>query len=544
MQRALCAVAALALALLLLRAARVGLAGDYVDPVSRITAQDEALYAHTSIHMARAGNWLTPMFMGRFALYKPPLLYWMSGLSARIFGITRIGLRLPVAVLSSLAVGLVFLWAAELGSWQGSWQTGACAALLTVSNHVWHVLGGLAMTDGLLVAFYTAAMYCLFADPWLESRVALWGYAASVAAAILTKSVAGVLPLGMLAIYWLAAPQKQRPTFRRVCLAGSLAVALAAPWFVYQMAVHGRWFWMEHIRVEILGFGAGAPPQTSRENHALFYLLRIAAIDPVLTAFTLAAAPAFLRELRKRSAGAVLLLCWMAVPLAAALLWQYRNISYLLPMVPASAIVAAAFGPLSTERWPGWLLLLCSVVFAGKAVVPSAPWGLSFASGTVQRVAPLLSQYCEHSRANELIVVELDDDLYASALPLAKLRYSIVGDVNEGKYGMPFEEMGITLTASQFDDLARQEPGFRDKLRQWGIDSAEPIGTLIVASSPEELARTIRLHPASDFLVPDRYRQSLGDQPGHVAVEALGHTLLLSRSPQLRRSPPEWSCRL
>ena len=34
----------LALACLLLRAARVGLAGEYIDPISKITAQDEALY--------------------------------------------------------------------------------------------------------------------------------------------------------------------------------------------------------------------------------------------------------------------------------------------------------------------------------------------------------------------------------------------------------------------------------------------------------------------------------------------------------------------
>ena len=83
MQRALCAVALLALACLLLRAARVGLAGDYVDPIGKITAQDEALYANSAIRMARQGNWLTPMFMGRLALYKPPLLMWAAGLSAR-----------------------------------------------------------------------------------------------------------------------------------------------------------------------------------------------------------------------------------------------------------------------------------------------------------------------------------------------------------------------------------------------------------------------------------------------------------------------------
>ena len=540
MQRALIAVATLALACLLLRSARVGLAGDYVDPIGRVTAQDEALYAHSAIHMARAGNWLTPIFMGRYALYKPPLLLWISGISARLLGVTRLGLRLPVALLSSLAVGLVFLWAAELRSW----QAGACAALLLASNHLWHVLGGMCMTDGLLVAFYTAAMYCLFADPWLESRWALCGFAGSVAAAILTKSVAGVLPLGMLGLYWLAGPPKQRPTFIRMCVAAGLALALAAPWFAYQMAAHGRWFWAEHIGVEILGFGAGAPPQTSQENYALFYFLRMAAVDPVLTAFALVAVPGFLVELRRRSAGAVLLFCWMAVPLAAMLVWQYRNIAYLLPIVPASAILATAFGPFSLRRLPAWMLVLDGAAFAGKACFPRAPWGISFASGTVQPAAPLLTSYCERARANELIVVGVDDDLYASTLPLAKLRYCLVGDASMGKYGMPFQAMGITLTAPQFNDLDQWEPVFRQSLRAWGLDSSAPVGTLIVAATPDELSQIVLRHPASDFLVPNRFRQALGAQPSHETVEAGDHFFLLSRNGLERHPPPAWSCRL
>jgi hypothetical protein len=61
MRPALCAVVLLALACLLPRAARVGLAGDYVDPIGKITAQDEALYAHSAIAMSQPhGDWLTP----------------------------------------------------------------------------------------------------------------------------------------------------------------------------------------------------------------------------------------------------------------------------------------------------------------------------------------------------------------------------------------------------------------------------------------------------------------------------------------------------
>lgn len=499
MRLAFCAVALVALACLLVRADRLGMAGDYLDPFSHIGAQDEALYAHSAIKMARDGGWSTPMFMGRYGLYKPPLLAVAAGLSARILGVSRLALRMPVALFAGLAVGLVFWWAAELRSW----QAGACAAALLVSNHLWHGLASLCLTDGLLTAFYVAALYCLFADPWLESHWSLWGFSVSVAASILTKSVAGLLPLAVLGLYWALAPPKYRPRFARVLAAGLLSVALAAPWFLYQLTMHGRWFRAEHIGVEILGFGAGSPPQTSQENPLAFYLSRVALLDPVLLAVVAAALPAFAGELRRRSAPAILLFLSLALPAAAVMAWQYRSISYLLPMVPSTAILAAAYNPLFSGRTAKWAMAMLAAVFVAKAALPSAPWGLPFRAGTTVAVAPLLSGYCRQARGNELILVDTPDDFYATLLPIPRVRYVLTGTApSPGKYGLDFPSMGIILTAPQFADLPRYLPAFRQQLREWELDSAEPVGTVVFVSSPEEVALLIASHPDSDFLLP------------------------------------------
>ena len=542
MRRALCAVALLALACLLVRAARVGLAGDYIDPISKITAQDEALYAHSAIAMAREGDWLTPRFMGRYALYKPPLLVWMAAASSKLLGVSRLGLRLPVALLSALGLGLIFLWAGELAGW----QAGAAAGALLLSNHLWHTLAGLCMTDGLLLAFYIAAFYALFCDPWLESRAALLGFSAAVAAAMLTKGIAGILPLAVLGVYWLAARRQERPAFPRVCLAAVLALVFAAPWFVYQFAVHPRWFWTEHVAVEILGFGAGAPPQTSSENQALFYLMRFAVTDPLLLAAAAVAIPAFLRDLRRRTVAPVLLAAWIVVMLAAIFGWQYRNASYLLPLVPALALLAAGWGPFRTRRYAPWMLVVLAAAFQIKASAPELSWGLDFRAGTVQATAPTLSDYCAQARGNELIVLDLADDLYAAALPLARLRYAAVAPLEApaGPYAMPFADMGITVTVGQFNDLARYTPTFRARLREWGLDSGAPVGTLIVARSEADLAALIRAHPDSDFLITGAYRHVAESAPQEVIGTAADRLLLLSRTPVARASPQSWSCRM
>jgi hypothetical protein len=541
MYRAFAAVALFALACLLLRSARVGLSGDYLDPVSRIKAQDEALYASSAIHAAVEGDWLTPTFMGRMALYKPPLLVWMSGLSARLLGISRLALRFPIVLLCSLAAGLVFWWAAEMRSW----QAGAAAVLLLVSDRLWHVLAGMCLTDGLLVAFYIAAMYCLFADPWLESRLAFWGYAGSVAAAILTKSVAGALPLAILAAYWLLAPPNHRPPFWRMFAAGATALLLAAPWFVYQLLVHPRWFWTEHIAVEILGYGGGAPPQTSHENQVLFYLMRVLRIDPLLAAVALVSLPAFGAELKRRSAPAVLLLCWIGIPLAAVLFWQYRNVTYLLPLVPAAAILAGCYGSLAEVRSAKWLLGLAVVAFVVKMAMPGFPWGISFRGGTVAATAPMLTQYCSLGRANEVVLVEPDDEFFGTLLPLPGVRYYQIGRMPvSGQYGMDFAYMGLVIDAAQYDDLERWLPLFRRHLREWGMDSSRPVGSMIVAATPADLARNIRNHPATDFFLPERYRGAVAASAAatHELVPMFpGRFFLLARQTH-PAAPPQWSC--
>jgi 4-amino-4-deoxy-L-arabinose transferase-like glycosyltransferase len=542
MRRAFCAVAILALGCLLLRAARVGLAGDYIDPISKITAQDEALYAHSAIVMAREGDWLTPRFMGRFALYKPPLLVWAAAVSTKLLGVSRLSLRLPMAILSALALGLIFLWAGEISGW----QAGAVAAGLLLSNHLWQTLAALCMTDALLLAFYVAAFYALFWDPWLESRESLFGFSAAVAAAILTKGIAGILPLAVLTLYWAGVRRQERPAFTRVCTAAALALGFAAPWFLYQLAVHPRWFWTEHIAIEILGFGAGAPPQTSRESQSLFYLMRLAATDPILLALAAAAVPTYLSDLRRRTCAPVLLAAWAAVMLGAAIFWQYRNAAYLLPLVPTLALLAAAWSPFRTPRYAPWMAVALAAAFLIKVSAPELSWGLDYRARTVQAAAPILSDYCAQARGNELMVLDVADDLYASVLPLPRLRYVSMSPVAvpQGPYSMPFTDMGITVTVDQFNQLDQHVPAFRARLREWSLDSSDAIATLITARTGADLTALVRAHPESDFLIPGSYRDAVESVPQEVIGATPEYLLLLSRAQQGRMSRPAWSCRM
>ena len=541
MRGALCAVFLLALVGLLPRAIRVGMTGDYVDSIGRITAQDEALYGNSAIAMAREGDWLTPHFMGRPALYKPPMLIWISALSARIFGITPFDLRVPLTAIAALAIAIIFLWGAEAGGI----TAGACAALLVFGNRLFHTLSTLVMTDALLLAFTAGAVYAIFSDPWLESRRCLWAFAACTAGAILTKGVAGVFPIVILGLFWVAVRPKERPALRRVLLAAGLAIALTLPWFLYQLAAHPRWFWTEHIAVEILGFGTGAPPQTSRQSSVIFYLLRLVAIDPILFSAVVVAIPAFARKLRERASGPILLAAWVALTGSAALAWQYRNASYLLPLVPALALIAACHGPFAEQRHASWMLGLILAGLVMKSALPDAPWGLNYRAGTINPVAPALAKYCEGRRAKSLIVVDAVDDLYAAVLPL-QLRYATVGArLGAGPYGMPFRDLGIALGVEDYIHLDAARQRYAARLREWDVNSAAPVGTVITAASAKELEALVRAAPDTDFLIADRYRAVIRDSGHEYVPAAPGFGFLMANGPGAgTERPAAWTCRM
>jgi hypothetical protein len=120
--------------LLLLRAARVGLAGDYIDPISIITAQDEALYSHSAIAMARGGRLAHAAIHGAIR----PLQTSAPGLDSRSLGQTSRDFETFPATAQCdplrACSGLIFLWAAELAGW----AAGAVAGALLLCNHLWY----------------------------------------------------------------------------------------------------------------------------------------------------------------------------------------------------------------------------------------------------------------------------------------------------------------------------------------------------------------------------------------------------------------------
>jgi 4-amino-4-deoxy-L-arabinose transferase-like glycosyltransferase len=327
---------------------------------------DDAFYARKGVEMARQGASLTVTWNGEPTAQHPPLHFWTLAAAFRLLGEHDLAARLPATV-AALGV-LAGTW------WLGTRAFGAPAAhaalALLLLSPVFLAAGRGAMMETPLTLWVLAFMVLLLeglARPPLHALLAL-----PLAAAILTKSAFGLLPLLVLAAAapWSAA---LRAALRRpwiwVGVAGGLA--LAATWFA-QPGV---------FRDHVAGHAAVGLPQTfGPRTVGAGHLWTL--VDSYQPAVLPAVAGAWL--LLRRPVATVarpaipLLLAWVLVPVGLYSLLAYRPARHIFPVLPALALLGGhwlvATLPRLTEwlvRWllPAWLAAAAVVLWVEPTLV-------------------------------------------------------------------------------------------------------------------------------------------------------------------------------
>jgi hypothetical protein len=491
-------VAVVAFALLGYGIERASVGTAYSDPVSKLRAQDECNYANSALGLAHTGGWLTPRVLGRYLLFKPPLLVWLAGFSLKIFGQSLFALRLP-ALAAAVCVAVILFW------WMHRERpilTACAAAALFLGNPLMHIFARLCYTDMLAVAAISGTLAFFYADPSLVRTRSLWFCGASLAAGIMAKNVAGLLPLFIVALYCLLVSRDKRPPLARLALMTMIAAALVAPWHIYQLIAHRQWFWADYVQVQLLGFGIQLPV-TSEESQAGFYFRRLFLTDPTLALLLVTALPFLISALRGRKhVLPALLTAWFAIAAGALLLFRYQNLPYAILLIPPACLIAAAYNPLFSGQRAKWGMLALCAIFAVKWSAPGKIWGLGFGAAQPLPAVAGLRAYYNLGRANELILADSDDFFYASTLTLPRVRYYFRAQDDAAQKSFPhYVQLGIMLTEDQFERLPQLEPAYRARLTSWGLNSTAPIGTAILGHSDDALLHLVKSHPNADYYV-------------------------------------------
>ena len=313
---------------------------------------DEAIYAYAVDSILETGKWLAPHSSPDDDITfveKPHLKFWIVAAPIRLGLLphNEFGQRFWDALFGALTFLYVFL----IGRNLAGAICGVFAVILLFAHGPLlfdHGLRSNNMEAALVLAYCGGAYHFL---RWSSGSSHRWRHIAAVAGwfflGFMTKFVAVLFLPVVLAASALIQPQARRQLVQDWWRWGAAALAvvvLTTPWFLYQHAVLGEWFWQVILGEHVYNrFTRSIDPLHLQPWH--FYVAEAftqleragSLIWVVLGIIWLVVDTA-----RRRTPEGVLVLVWMSVPVALMSLGSSKVYHYFYPYLPPLAIAAGA----------------------------------------------------------------------------------------------------------------------------------------------------------------------------------------------------------
>ncbi len=332
-----------------------------------LVGADEPRYAQVAREMLGRRDWVTPVLGGQAWLEKPVLYYWQAMAAYALFGVRDWAARIPSALDASVMLAAVFLFFRRFRP--GSQLD---AALVTASSAAVIGFARAAATDMPLAAMLTIALLAWFA--WFEAgrRLHLALFYFFLALAALAKGPVAITLAAIVILAFALSGRDLLPARRSLWLPGMLLFCLVAlPWYVLVQLRNP-----EFARVFLLEHNLARFATNLYRHHQPFWyyapvlLLSLVPWTVIAIFAAIAAVRPGLPETRAATSHASFsrfLLIWGVVPVVFFSLSQSKLPGYILPAVPAWAMLAVEQMRGRSRLHPA-LLLLHSAVAAGLLV--------------------------------------------------------------------------------------------------------------------------------------------------------------------------------
>src|SRR5882672_4971459 len=362
----------------------------------RLFNPDEGRYAEIAREMAASGDWVTPRLDALRYFEKPPLQYWATAATYRLFGESEWSARLWAALTGFLGL-LLTGW---IGARLYGAAAGALAALVQAGSLLYLGLARILTLDmGLTVTLELALCgLLLLGQPErkdADSRLGALLLALGVALAFLAKGLVGILIPGVVALLYLllrrdwALIVRARPWWTLLALG-----VIGAPWvlLVEQRNPGFAQFFFVHEH-----FARFLTRVHQRYEPDWFFIPVLLVGFMPWTALLPAIARHSWRDCRNGHGPSLLLAIWLIFGLVFFSLSQSKLVPYILPLFPALALLAgrslAALEAAVVRRalligGAFWLLLGLAVLLlwrepgiAARLDIASGPAGPAIAAG-------------------------------------------------------------------------------------------------------------------------------------------------------------------
>lgn len=315
--------------LLLVAALLVLIPGIHVSLFDR----DEGWYAQVSREMLASGDWLTPHYLGKVWLAKPPLLYWLVAGTFRILGVGEWQARIVPVGASCLSV----LLTASLAARMFDRRTGVIAGLLLLTFGLFSIVGKMLLTDSVMLACTLTAIlfHWEMRDrmTWTRSIV----YWLMIGLGVLAKGPATLVFAGAFAVGLYISGWRKWFRDLRYWMWLPMAIVVAAPWYVLMARKASGTFVQQFLWTEILSRIVEAPHgHTGPPGYYL--LISLVGLLP-WTAFIPGCIIAAIAS--RRDARFKLLLVWLGVPWIILEVIRSKLPHYILPCYVPLAILLA-----------------------------------------------------------------------------------------------------------------------------------------------------------------------------------------------------------
>ena len=298
---------------------------------------DEARHAQIANEIVERGTWLLPTFRGHPYQRKPILYYWLTAAAYKVGGAQTASARSVSAIAGLLTLLAVFAWANR--TW--GLRSAVMSALVLLTSIEFVALGRYGDLNMLLTLWVTVGMLALHRWASREGRgPGLLVAAAACALGALTKGLVApvlVATAGLLHLWLVGRLHLLRRV--EVALAGVLFAVVAVPWYVaagLSSPGYLRELFVQQQFHRVVGGGPGLHPEPS------WFTLAAAVLAFLPWTFLL---PAVLQRAgsERRDDPAMFCLLWAVVVVVAFTLPSGKLVTYVLPAMPALALVVGRY---------------------------------------------------------------------------------------------------------------------------------------------------------------------------------------------------------